>query len=104
MIISLYDRVENIVGTGEIVCTSNFSFFHNVFKRLLFLNVSKGVTVWEWVKPFTSEASCTPGQIERRKVQCYSTGAEPNDSVGSTEDLRTGGRRCNLELGKYSFQ
>ena len=35
MIISVSDRVENIVGKGEIACTSNFSFSHNVFKRLL---------------------------------------------------------------------
>ena len=35
MIISLFDRVENIIGKGEIACTSNFSFSHNVFKSLL---------------------------------------------------------------------
>ena len=35
MIISVNDRIEKIVGKGEIVCTSNFSFSHNVFKRLL---------------------------------------------------------------------
>ena len=35
MIISVFDRVENIVGKGGIACTSNFSFSHNVFKRLL---------------------------------------------------------------------
>ena len=35
MIISVFDRIENIVGKGEIVCTSNFSFSYNVFKRLL---------------------------------------------------------------------
>ena len=35
MIISVFDRVENIVGRGEIACTSSFSFSHNVFKRLL---------------------------------------------------------------------
>ena len=35
MIISVNDREENIVGKGEIACTSNFSFPHNVFKRLL---------------------------------------------------------------------
>ena len=33
MIISVFDRVENIVGKGEIACTSYFSFSHNVFKR-----------------------------------------------------------------------
>ena len=32
MVISVLDRVENIVGKGEIACTSNFSFSHNVFK------------------------------------------------------------------------
>ena len=31
MIISVFDRVENIVGKGEIACTSNFSFSHGVF-------------------------------------------------------------------------
>ena len=35
MIISVFDRVENIVGKGEIACTSNFSFSNNVLKRLL---------------------------------------------------------------------
>ena len=35
MIISVFDRVKNIVGKGEVACTSNFSFSHNVFKRLL---------------------------------------------------------------------
>ena len=34
MIVSVFDREENIVGKGEIACTSNFSFSHNVFKRL----------------------------------------------------------------------
>ena len=31
-IISVFDRVENIVEKGEIACTSNFSFSHNVSK------------------------------------------------------------------------
>ena len=35
MIISVFDRVENVIGKGEIACTSNFSFSHNVFQRLL---------------------------------------------------------------------
>ena len=35
MIISVFDRVENIVGIEEIACKSNFSFSHNVFKRFL---------------------------------------------------------------------
>ena len=35
IIISVFDRVENIEGKGEIACTSNFSFSQNFFKRLL---------------------------------------------------------------------
>ena len=35
MVIYVFDRIENIVGNGEIACTSNFFFSHNVFKRLL---------------------------------------------------------------------
>ena len=35
MVISVFDRVEKIMGTREIACTINFSFSHNVFKRLL---------------------------------------------------------------------
>ena len=35
MIVSAFDREENIVRKGEIACTSNFSFSHNVLKRFL---------------------------------------------------------------------
>ena len=35
MINSVFDRAENIVQKGEIACISNFSFSHNVSKRLL---------------------------------------------------------------------
>ena len=31
------NRVENIVGKGKLLVTSNFSFSHNVFKSCLFL-------------------------------------------------------------------
>ena len=41
MIISVFDRVEKIVGKGEIACTSNFSLSCNVFKRLLFQTCQK---------------------------------------------------------------
>ena len=49
MIISVFDRVENIVGIGEIACTSNFSF-PQCFQKAAFLDASEGVIVWEWVK------------------------------------------------------
>ena len=35
MIISVFDRVKNIVGKRDIACTSNVSFSHNVFQSLL---------------------------------------------------------------------
>ena len=35
MMISLFDRVENIVGKGEMLDTSIFSFSRNVFKMPL---------------------------------------------------------------------
>ena len=35
MIISIFDREENIAGKEEIACASDFSFSCNVFKRLL---------------------------------------------------------------------
>ena len=54
MIISVFDREENIVGKGEIACTSNFSFTHNVFQKTSFPDTSKGVIMWEWVKKGSS--------------------------------------------------
>ena len=51
MTISVFDRVENIVGKGEIACTSNFSFSHKVFKRLLSQTHQKVSLVLEWVNP-----------------------------------------------------
>ena len=39
IMISVSDGLENIVGKGEMLVTSTFSFSHNVFKRLL----SKGL-------------------------------------------------------------
>ena len=48
MIVSVFDRVENIVGKGEIAFTSNFSF-SQCFQKVCFPGASKGVIVWEWV-------------------------------------------------------
>ena len=48
MIISVFDRVEYIVGKGEIACTSNFSF-SQCFQKASFPDSLKGVIVWEWV-------------------------------------------------------
>ena len=43
MTTSVFDRVEDTVGKGEIACTSNFSFFHNVLKRLLYQRRQKAL-------------------------------------------------------------
>ena len=45
MIISVFDRVENIVGKGEIGL-----LFPQCFQKAYFPGASKGVVVWEWVK------------------------------------------------------
>ena len=62
------EAFENIVGKGEIACTSNFSFSHNVFYsvkdrndhfcyicRLQMLSIwsGKNFVVWEWVNTLT---------------------------------------------------
>ena len=48
MIIYVFDRVENIVGKGEIACISMFFLFPRCFQKASFLDPSKGVIVWEW--------------------------------------------------------
>ena len=42
-------QVENTVGKGKLLVTSNFSF-SQCFQKACFLEASKGVIVWEWVK------------------------------------------------------
>ena len=56
MIIFVFDRVENIVGKGEIACTSNFSFFPQCFQKASFLEASKGVIFWKWVNDLKQKA------------------------------------------------
>ena len=43
---SVFDRVENILGKGEIARISNFSFSQDVVKKASFPGLSKGVIVW----------------------------------------------------------
>ena len=49
MIISVFDRVENIVGKGENAGYQHFLFFPQCFEKASFQDSSKGVIVWEWV-------------------------------------------------------
>ena len=52
MIISVFDRVENIVGKGENAGYQHFLLFQRCFKKASFSDTSKCVIVWEWVNPF----------------------------------------------------
>ena len=50
MIISVFDRVENIVGKGENAGNQHLLLFPQCFQKASFPDSSKGVIVWEWVK------------------------------------------------------
>ena len=49
MIISVFDRVEIIVGKGENAGNPHFLLFPKYFEKVSFPDTSKGVIVWEWV-------------------------------------------------------
>ena len=43
--------VENTVGKGEIARHEQFLLFPHCFQKACFPGASKGVIVWEWLKP-----------------------------------------------------
>ena len=43
--------VENTVGKGEIARYEQFLLIPKCFQKACFAGVSKGVVVWEWIKP-----------------------------------------------------
>ena len=49
MIISVCNRVENIVGKGEIARYEQFLLSPQCFQKAFYPEASKGVIVWEWV-------------------------------------------------------
>ena len=55
MIISVFDRLENIVGKGGNAGYQHFPLFPQCFEKDSLQETSKGVIVWEWVK--TQESS-----------------------------------------------
>ena len=58
----LSERVENTVGKGEIARYEQFLLFPQCFQKACFPGASKGVIVWEWVKPpFTVHGSYASG-------------------------------------------
>ena len=44
------ERVENTVGKGDIAGYKQFLLFPQCFQKACFLEASKGVIVWKWVK------------------------------------------------------
>ena len=50
MIISVFDRVENIVGKGGNAGYQHFLLFPQCFEKASFPDTSKGVIVWVWIK------------------------------------------------------
>ena len=57
MIISVIDRVENIVGKRENAGYQYFLLFTQCFEKAFFPDTSKGVIVWEWVKTVSTLSS-----------------------------------------------
>ena len=57
MIISAFDRVENIVGKGENAGCQHFLLFLQFFEMSSFPDTSKGAIMWEWVE-FVSISRC----------------------------------------------
>ena len=56
-------RVENTVGKGEIARYEQFLLFPQCFQKAFFAGASKGVVVWEWVKPSPKSVdACKPAQ------------------------------------------
>ena len=58
LIISTFDRVENIVGKGEIARYEQFLLFPQRFQTASFPEASKGVVLWKWVKLFFVLCKC----------------------------------------------
>ena len=60
MIISVFDRVENIVGKGENAGYQHFLLFPQCFEKASFPDTSKGVIVCEWVNAMVNPLPHNP--------------------------------------------
>ena len=49
MVISVFNRIENIVRKGENAGYQHFLLFPQCFEKASFPDLSKGVIVWKWV-------------------------------------------------------
>ena len=52
--ISVFDRIENIVGKEENAGYQHFLLFPQCFEKASFPDMSKCVILWKWVKSMTS--------------------------------------------------
>ena len=49
-----FSKLEKTLGKGEIARYKQFLLFPQCFQKACFPGASKGVIVWEWVKPFSN--------------------------------------------------
>ena len=63
MIISVFDRVENIVGKGENAGYQHFLLFPQCFQKASYPDRSKGVIVWERVNDRQVGYQCMNSQV-----------------------------------------
>ena len=61
MIISVFDRIENIVGKGENARYEHFLPFPQCFEKVSFPDTSESVVVWEWVN---KQRMCIPFLVQ----------------------------------------
>ena len=88
LVISVFDRVENIVGKGEIACASNFSFSPQCFQKASFPEVLKGVIVWKWVNPTVAATVISLWSVRCLFVSWLSH-TSPDTNVLSKEPMTT---------------
>ena len=101
--ISVFNTVENIVCKGEIACTSNFSFSHNVFKRLLSQTFHDVSLCGNGLKSFFLSVHMFELSLVMEAYPPNSPVPILYSSVGRIQDLRTGGWFDPLQ-SKYSFR
>ena len=102
--ISVFNRAEKIVCKGEIACTSNFSFSHNVFKRLPSQTFHKLSLCGNGLKSFFLNNHMF--ELSLSVMEPYPPNSPPPtlySSVSCIQDLRTGGR-FDPWHSQYSFR
>ena len=60
--------IEYTVGKGETARNEQFLLFPQCFQKACFPGASKGVIVWEWVKPFFCQCTTRTNVIDKVHV------------------------------------